>query len=198
MPVALSSLIRLVGEDRILLKQILSSFSCDKDEDIVYFLNNRAVEYEENSKSRTYLICDEEQMNKEDFYLEDLKIYGYVSLALKVLSVPDSMSNRQRKDIDGISAKIHGEVINDFPCYLIGQLSKNSAIADNFISGKYLIECALGIIEEAVSSVGGRIAIIECKNNDKLLKFYADNFFTEISRIPDGDDAMVQMIRKLV
>lgn len=198
MPIALSSLISLVGEDKILLEQILSSFSCDKDEDIVYFLNNRAVEYEKNAKSRTYLICDEEQIKQKDFYLEDLKIYGYISLALKVLSVPDNMSNRKRKEIDGVNAKIHGEVINDFPCYLIGQLSKNSAIKENFIDGEYLVECAIDIIQESVNAVGGRIVMVECKNNSKLLKFYTDNQFTEIAQIPDGDDEMIQMIRKLV
>lgn len=182
----------------MLLEQILSSFSCDKDEDIVYFLNNRAIEYEESAKSRTYLICDEEQVNKEDFYLEDLKIYGYISLALKVLSVPDDMSNRQRKNIDGISAKIHGEVINDFPCYLIGQLSKNSAIEDNMLDGEYLVDTAIDIINDSIKAVGGRVVMIECKNKPQLLKFYSDNLFTEIAQIPDGDNAMVQMIRKLI
>lgn len=198
MPIALSSLIHLVNEDRDLLSQILSSFSCDKDDDIVYFLNNKAVQYEENAKSRTYLICDEDQLKGEGFYLEDLKIFGYIALALKVLSVPDSMSNHQRKDIDGISAKIHGEVINDFPCYLIGQLAKNSAIENNSITGNDLVECAISIIDESIKSVGGRIALIECKNNPKLLKFYNENSFSEISQIPDGKNEMVQMIRKLV
>lgn len=68
-------------------------------------------------------------------------------------------------------------MISDFPCYLIGQLSKNSAIKENFIDGEYLVEC---------------------KNNSKLLKFYTDNQFTEIAQIPDGNDEMIQMIRKLV
>ena len=46
MPIALSSLIEATKEDEGLLRQILSSFSCNKDEDIENFLHSRAVEFE--------------------------------------------------------------------------------------------------------------------------------------------------------
>lgn len=35
------------------LLELLSSFSCEKDEDIEYFLHNRAIEFEKLSKART-------------------------------------------------------------------------------------------------------------------------------------------------
>ena len=70
MPIALSSLIKMTGEDNELLSQILSSFSCEQDEDIENFLHNRAIEFEELSKARTYLICDEEQILEEGFCLD--------------------------------------------------------------------------------------------------------------------------------
>lgn len=48
------------------LSELLSSFSCEKDEDIEYFLHNRAIEFEKLSKARTYLVLDQEQLkNKE-------------------------------------------------------------------------------------------------------------------------------------
>ena len=75
MPIALSSLIKVAGEDNELLSQILSSFSCERDEDIENFLHSKAVEFEKLSKARTYLICDEEQISKEGFYPEQLKIF---------------------------------------------------------------------------------------------------------------------------
>lgn len=74
MPIALSALIEMTREDNDLLTQILSSFSCEKDEDIEYFLHKRAVEFEKLDKARTYLICDEEQINTEGFCLDQLII----------------------------------------------------------------------------------------------------------------------------
>ena len=93
------------------LSELLSSFSCEKDEDIEYFLHNRAIEFEKLSKARTYLVLNQEQLENKE---KHLTIYGYISLALKILSVPQDMSNRMRKELDGFSAKIHGEQISDF------------------------------------------------------------------------------------
>lgn len=44
MPIALKTLIKIAGEDRELLNDILSSFYCEKDSDIEFFLHERAVE----------------------------------------------------------------------------------------------------------------------------------------------------------
>lgn len=179
-------------EDKV-LTELLSSFSCAKDADIESFLHNKAVNFEKLSKSRTYLIMDEDDLTEGK---EHPAIYGYVALALKILSVPDNASNRLRKELDGSSAKIHGQQISDFPCYLIGQLSKNSAIENNPISGKDLLNVAFDVIASAVEAVGGRYIMIECHDEEKLLKFYHDNLFQEIDRIPDEGTPMVQMIKK--
>lgn len=180
-------------EDSI-LNEFLSSFSCVKDSDIENFLHNRAVEFEKLSKARTYLIVDADDLRAGR---ERPVIYGYVSLALKILTVPEGVSNRIRKELDGFSAKIHGQQISDFPCYLIGQLSKNSQIADNPVSGKELLNVAFDIIASATEAVGGRYMMVECRAEEKLLQFYHNNAFNEIDRIPDEDVPMVQMIRKL-
>lgn len=180
MPVALKTLIDLTEDDPSLLNQILQGFHCEKDRDIEYFLHNRAVDFEQLSKSRTCLICDEEQIANPDFSLDCLTVYGYVSLALKVLSVPEETSNRVRKELDGLSAKIHNEPIGDFPCYLIGQLSRNSCVPRQTIAGADLIQIACDIIAAAVEAVGGRYIMIECHDDEKLLQFYSDNQFKEL------------------
>lgn len=131
-------------EDKV-LTELLSSFSCAKDADIESFLHNKAVNFEKLSKSRTYLIMDEDDLTEGK---EHPAIYGYVALALKILSVPDNASNRLRKELDGLSAKIHGQQISDFPCYLIGQLSKNSAIENNPISGKIFLMWHLMLLHQ--------------------------------------------------
>jgi hypothetical protein len=150
------------------LKPLLATFRCCQDEEIEQFLHGRAVEFEKLSKSRTYLVCDEEELQSKN--INQLTIYGYISLALKILTVPPNVSNRIRKEIDGFSSKLHGEQIISF---------------------------AEDVISTAVEAVGGRYMMIECRDEEKLIKFYSDNHFIEISRIPDRQQAMVQMIRKI-
>jgi len=180
-----------ISEDRIV--EILSSFMCAQDKDIESFLHDRAIEFERLSKSRTYLIMDEEELAS----WEDYKVYGYITIALKILSIPESSSNRFRKELDGFSAKIHGEPISEFPCYLIGQLARNSDVEKNALSGEKLLQLSFDIIESAAETVGGRYLMIECHDNQKLINFYSSNGFNEIASIPDNVQPMVQMIRKI-
>ena len=48
----------------------------------------------------------------------------------------------------------------------------------------------------AVEAVGGRYILIECHDDEKLVQFYLDNGFEVLSRIPDEDKKMVQMLRR--
>ena len=173
------------------LHALLSSFCCDKDADIEMFLRTRAVEFEKIAKSRTYLVLDADQLAQptEDRF----QIYGYVTLAVKTLYIPARYSNRMRKEIDGFSAKRRGDPISDAPCYLIGQLSKNTAIPGNPLTGAALLQFAGGVLAAAVQAVGGRYVMIECRPHEKLLAFYGAHGFTEFDRA----DGMVQMIRKI-
>lgn len=180
-----------------MLIQLLSSFSCEQDRDIERFLRSRAVEFERLSKSRTYLICDEEQLADTEDKKDALIIYGYISLALKILSVPDTVSNRVRKELDGFHAKLHGQQIQEFPCYLIGQLSRSSNVPKDAVSGKQLIGFACDVAAAAVDAVGGRYIMAECRNEEKLIRFYERNHFREIARVSDKDQTMVQLIRRL-
>ena len=125
----------------------------------------------------------------------------YFSLSLKTLSIPGGLSNRKRKEIDSFNAKMHGAPIRKVPCYLIGQLAKNSAITKEKTSpwGKrnhWL--CDFGYIMASVKSIGGRYVMIECYDNEKLKSFYSDNSFDEITTVPYEKIPMFQMIRKLV
>ena len=179
------------------LKNLLSSFSCVYDEDIQNFLHNRAIEFEKLSKSRTYLIVSEEQFENPEIAFDEFTIYGYISLAVKVFTVPEETSNRQRQQLDGFSAKEHGKQISNFPCYLIGQLARNSNVPKNSISGADLLNFAYDIIAISVDAVGGRNILVECRNNKKLIQFYLDNGFDKISQVPDESHTMIQMIRRI-
>ena len=188
-------MIRVAG-DIDMLNHILSSFSCAYDEDIQNFLHNRAIDFENLLKSRTYLVVDEEQFENPAFSLDKLTIYGYISLAVKVFTVPETTSNRQRQQLDGFSAKEHGKQISNFPCYLIGQLARNSNVPKDTISGAELLKIANTIIGEAVKLVGGRNILVECRNNEKLIQFYLNNGFYKISQVPDENQTMIQLIRR--
>ena len=171
MLISLKDLISEIEDEK--LNELLSSFKCNLDPDIEFFLKSRAVTYEKLSKARTYLIVDENDLATKA--IEDITILGYIALALKVLTVPESVSNRMRREIDGLSAKIHGEQITAFPVYLIGQLGRNTNISKEVISGKDLIGYAFDVIQPAIDSVGGRYILIECHDEEKLIQFYNDN-----------------------
>ena len=192
---ALKDIMSELEDDK--LKSLLSSFLCIYDEDIQNFLHNRAVEFERLSKSRTYLIVSEEQFENPEIAFDEFTIYGYISLAVKVFTVPETTSNRQRQQLDGFSAKEHGKQISNFPCYLIGQLARNLNVPKDSISGAELLNFAYDIIAISVDAVGGRNILVECHNNQKLIQFYLDNEFYKISQMPDENQNMVQMIRRI-
>ena len=181
------------------LRRLLSSFSCEQDDDIQYFLENRAIEFEQLSKARTYLAFDGEQLQKQSG-LDSLIIYGYISLALKVLSVPEenkNISNHKRRDLDGFNAKCQGKVIEDFPCYLSGQLARNSDVDKMALPGEAILQKAFDIIQEAANAVCGRLIMVECKDDVRLIQFYSQSGFEEISRIADGETKMVQLVKRI-
>lgn len=172
-------------------QDVISSFICPLDPDIENFLNEKAIKFENASKSRTYLLFDEEAALEGD-----LKLLAYFSIALHIITIPDGFSGNQIKKLDGFSSRMHGERITEFACYLIGQLGKNAAYSDNILTGDSVMEHALGVIGQASELAGGRIVIIECKPNDNLQAYYSRNGFKEYDDRPDPNgNPMIQMMR---
>ena len=168
----------------------MSSFFCEKDPDIEFFLKEKSIIYEKIHKSSTYIVVDESlALNGK------LSILGYFSLALQALNVPEKISINRRKILDGLSGKKKGSAIENFPCYLIGQLARCTGVSKDDLSGKYLLDKALSYIALAQESVGGRIVLVECKPDEKVIGFYVSYGFDEFTRIQDKDGKpMVQMI----
>ena len=64
--------------------------------------------------------------------------------------------------------------------YLIAQLGKNFADGrNNRITGAELLELAWSVIEEMQYMGGGMVVFLEANNDDKLLKYYNDNRFSQ-------------------
>nr|WP_294669014.1 hypothetical protein [uncultured Ruminococcus sp.] len=181
-------------EDNI--NNLLNKFSCSQDLDIENFLKEKAIKFERLLKARTYLILNEEELIDSND-ISNVNIYGYFSIALKVLTIPEECSNSKRKQLDGLSAKIHGKAITSIPCYLIGQLARNSNVPRNILSGEKILEYAYSIILSSSELVGGRIIMVECHDCEKLISFYKENNFSIIAEMPDNDVPMKQLIRRI-
>lgn len=157
------------------------------------FLREKAVPFEKIHKARTYLVVDEDALNEND-----LKILGYFSLALQSLNLSDEISVRKRSLLDGLSGKRRGEKITSFPCFLIGQLARNSCVDKVDVPGEYFLNQALQYIALAQDAVSGRIVLVECKPEQRLIRFYTGHDFDELTRISDKDGKqMVQLVRVL-
>lgn len=171
----------------------MSSFLCEKDPDIENFLKEKSVDFEKIAKSRTYLKIDLDTLENDGA----VNVIGYFSLAMQTLKFPEEFSGRQRKRLDGFGSKRRGEIIEDIPCFLIGQLARCSSIEKNALPGSELLKDALSYIALAQEAVGGRIILIECKDDPKLVQFYKANKFEKFTHIGDGDRPMIQMIRRI-
>lgn len=151
------------------------------------FLKERAMVFERMGKSRTFLIFDEDA--------DQFKVLAYFTLALQVLKIPESLSNRKIKSLDGFNAKIHGERITEFPAILIGQLAKNDLYKEN-LSGFKLMQYCLSTLLDGQMRLGGRIVMLECKDIPYLICFYEQFGFIKLERnYQEGD--LIQLIKIL-
>lgn len=173
------------------IKEVISTFYCSKDPDIESFLKseNKAILFERKSKSRTYMIFDEDGLEGGTFIL-----LAYFTIAMQTLKVPDGTAASQIRKLDGLYAKKGSEAITEIPSFLIGQLGKNDKYTGR-ISGDELLEYAFSVIGKAQGIVGGRVVFIECQDKPQLINFYTKNGFKHFRK--DPEDGLVQMIRLL-
>lgn len=108
-------------------------------------------------------------------------------MAIQVLKIPESLSNRKIKDLDGFNAKINGEKITELPTILIGQLAKNDLHRDG-ITGFELMNYCLSTVLDGQEKLGGRIIMLECKNKSYLIEFYKKFGFIMLEKEYKEDD----------
>jgi len=143
--------------------QLVANFSCPLNNDLEHFLKNTAIENQKKHISRTSLVYAS---------IEEQKVLvGYYSLAIQILTLEDDMSKSIRKIITGFTDSRK----NNVPVFLIGQMGKNYYNGYNkLISGEELFAQAIKDIKETQKLVGGRIVMIECKDDEKLKHFYSE------------------------
>ena len=180
----LGDMIEELGENEC--KQHLAKFLCPLDDDIEYFLREKAILFQKMGVSRTYLVYTS--------YKDNPVLVGYFALASKGLSVRRNVSGTLRKKITGSKSK----EISEIAVFLIGQISKN--YADDLdklrlISGSDLLRLAFQKIKAAQHITGGRVVLIECHNHNKLKEFYEKHGFVYLDQ--DGDDGLLRYIREI-
>jgi hypothetical protein len=113
---------------------------------------------------------------------DDDKLIGFFTLTIKDFEISETVSKTKKKKLT------YGRTEqNRVSAYLIAQVGKDDRAAEKI--GKDMINAALKLIKKAQDYVGGRVVYIECKPNDRLIKFYEDNGF---SRLQDNGN-LVQL-----
>lgn len=104
------------------------------------------------------------------------EILAYFSLSFKELILDNvKISKTKRQQLDGIS-----RTAEKVKAFLIGQIGKNTLIVDNPISLALILQEIYAVLSEAQELIGGRIIILECENNERLLQLYKCHGFTLI------------------
>ena len=175
--IALSDLMQQTdGENRFYT--MIENFSCQQNPDVENFLIHTAITNQRMGISRTSLVY------------ADKTLVGYYALALQVLDLDRITSKSLRKKITGFKRenKLGAAV------YLIGQMGKNFHNgANKLISGQKLFLLAMQDILKAQQIVGGRIVVVECKNDDKLRKFYEETLGFQLIDTADDESMLKYM-----
>lgn len=180
------------GEDD--LRQMLSEFSCEKNQDVEDFLKRRAIDFTNKHQSVTYLV----------FATDDAQLLGYFPLTIKPITVSgEPFSNTTRKKLSRVSTLNEKEHTYSLAAYLIAQLGKNyTGGANERITGAELLALAVNQIERLQYQAGGMVIFLETNNEEKLLSFYGNNRFQPFDRrIAERKDKepheLIQLLRLL-
>jgi len=164
----LSDIIEILGEDKT--NKFLANFHCSRDPDLKDYIQHKAISHEKRSISRTYVLVDENKGNQ---------IVGYFSLALTsiTISMESKVSNSLKKRMNIYNDKTTG--------YLIGQLCKNDGITEKL--GKSMMDFSMNLIKEGMRTYGGKVICVDCKDNEKLIRWYESLGFTDIGMMNNRD-----------
>lgn len=159
------------------LSEVFSSFSPSiPNADVTDFIINKAVEFEKDRLTETFLAFDDNGIADGKFILQ-----GFFSLSINLLCFRKDTSAQNMEHIRSVQHSISG---TNFPTYLIGQLARSVSSPKGF--GKQLFLAAIGYIKVAQNCVGGSIVCIDCK--DSLLPYYYSLGFSFLSKSTHKDN----------
>jgi len=158
-----------IGEEKT--KKILDDFECPLNQDVEYFIKEKAIQFLKMGLSRTFLVSSS--------YKEKNVIVGYFALTNKITKInKNKLTHSVRKRISRFSEQTSIEKYCTVSLPLIGQLAKNYKNNYNtLIKGDDLLKLACDKVIEAQNILGGKFVFIECEDKDKLKEFYESNGF---------------------
>ncbi len=181
------------GEDgENMLRQVFSTFSCEKNADVERFLLQQSIEFTKKNQSVTYIVITPEQG----------QIVGYFTITIKPITVnADSFSNTVKKKIARVSEQDAENGNYSLSAYLIAQLGKNYKNgANRLITGEQLLGMAIEKVKELQYMAGGMVIFLEAENEEKLLQFYeAENGFKrfDVKEVKSGAENVHTLIQLL-
>ena len=165
----LKDIYNTLGENKT--KSILNNYICELNEDVEYFLKEKAIEFSKQDISRTYIVMSQ--------YKEKDVIVGYFSITNKSTNIKKvKLSETKRKKLLKFAVYDKASKSYNVSLPLIGQLGKNyNNDYNKLISGDILLKLACNKIKEAQELMGGRFVFLECEDKPKLKDFYESNGF---------------------
>lgn len=152
--------IEQIGESAT--QELISDFSCSKNQDIQHFLQHNAIDFAKRKISITHLVFDEEK-----------RIVGYYTLAHKPLLISEkdraSLSKSDEKKIARYCKLDEDSGAYTVSAFLIAQFGKSDRSS---IGGNELMQAAVATLTMVQRQVGGGIIFLECEDHEKLLAFY--------------------------
>lgn len=150
-----------IGEEE--LQQLLSDFSCPKNQEIQHFVRENAIEFAKRKMSITYLVVDKES-----------RIVGIFTLTHKAVQVLNGeLTNTARKKIQRhahLDSTTNSYMLSAF---LIAQFGKNYQYEKtNALKGNELMDITIATLKEIQRQIGGGVVYLECEDKPKLLSFY--------------------------
>ena len=158
------------------VRRLLETFHCARDKDLQDFLHNKAVTFEKNLRSRTYLYIDNTTQ----------EVAAYFTIAISTLHT-DNISPEVIELLDG-----YKDDVVSIPCFLIGQLGKSDKFEPQKI-GEFILDDAIDTIDQSQKSLGGRFILLDAINKEQIIRFYAANAFFLIEDDPRSEN--IKMIK---
>ncbi|MFD2828948.1 hypothetical protein [Corticicoccus populi] len=160
---------------------LVENFKCDFNEDVEYFLLEKAYSSCVASQSRTFLVRDEEKLNE---------ILGYFTLSHKTISFNSEVSANERKKLTGSKQS------DGLSGILIAQLGKNTNASVN-IKGMLLLNEAENLCNQIFETIALRVVILEHDDVEELHRFYGENHYKILDKASDKNNHLFLRYKRL-
>ncbi len=106
-----------------------------------------------------------------DESVDDFSVTAYFTIALQIIRISGYSFNKKLKELDGFRTNVDGHNLTEFPVIMLAQIGKDDLCKD-CITGHEIMHYCMSMILDGQKHLGGRIAMLECRDIPYLIKFY--------------------------